>query len=66
LGLFEGSDVLRSTHKGLPIYFDVRASVLTQPTPTLPPCCRPARTSPGGVAGTILNDLALSGEKILT
>ncbi len=34
--------MLCSTHKGLSIYFGVRAGVLTQPTPTLP-LARPAR-----------------------
>jgi len=30
-------DGLRSTRKSLSVYFGVRASVLTQPTPILPP-----------------------------
>jgi len=37
--------VLRSTPKGSLIVYQVSAGVLTQPIPTCPPRCRPARTS---------------------
>jgi len=61
MALFGGPDVLRSTHQGSLIVCQVSASVLTQPTPTLPPAW-PARADlTSGVVSDAVSAADLTG-----